>query len=158
MEDGQFDARPPTQTGKADITKRFIAVVIDGVIASVLSWAIPFIGGLLGGLYILLRDGLDVEYLRGRSLGKTLMKLRIVRDNGQPMDLNTSIQRNWPLSVGLIITILLVIPVLGWLIVPLASLVGLVLGVMEIYFVMTDPEGRRFGDRRAGTRVVESAD
>ena len=158
MEDQQFDNRPTAQTGKADVTKRFIALLIDGVIASVLSWAIPVVGGLLGGAYILLRDGLDVEYLRGRSLGKSLMKLKVVRDDGRPMDLGTSVRRNWTLSICLLITVLMVIPILGWIIVPLASIVGLILAVLEIYFVMTDAEGRRYGDRFAGTRIVESAD
>ena len=158
MDQNQSDTRPTTGgTGKADITKRAIAAVIDGVVAGIVS-IIPFVGAFIGGLYILLRDGLDVDYLKGRSLGKTLMKLRIVRDNGQPMDINTSIRRNWPLSLGLLVSILALIPILGWLAGIFVGLVSGILGVIEAVLVLTDGEGRRFGDRTAGTKVVESVD
>jgi hypothetical protein len=47
------------------------------------------------------------------------------------------------------------IPFLGVIAVIIFSLAGLLVGVYEIYMVATDEEGRRFGDRYAGTKVIE---
>jgi uncharacterized RDD family membrane protein YckC len=138
----------PTTTAKADLTKRFIAALIDNVLASLVS-AIPVVGGIVGAAYILVKDGLDFEFMDKRSLGKKLMKLRPVRLDGQPMDLNTSIRRNWPLAIG---SILSIIPLLGWII---AIPVSLVIGIIELVLVLTDAEGRRMGDKLAGTKVIE---
>lgn len=147
---------PVATAGKADITKRVVAVIIDGAIAGVLG-VIPAIGPFIGGLYMLLRDGLDFDFMKGRSVGKQLMKLTVVRLDGQPMDINTSIMRNWPLSLGLIVSILALIPILGWLAGIAIGLISAVLGLIELVLVLSDPEGRRFGDRMAGTVVRESA-
>lgn len=143
-----------TQTAtKADLTKRFVAALIDGIIGGVLSFlvglAIPFVGGILGAAYILLKDGLDIEFMDKRSIGKKVMKLRPIRLDGGTMDINTSIMRNWPLAIGSIISI---IPILGWVFGPLAALV---FGVIELVLVLTDPEGRRLGDKFANTKVIE---
>jgi uncharacterized RDD family membrane protein YckC len=144
---------PTATTAKADLTKRFIAALIDGVIGGLLSFlvglAIPFVGGILGAAYILLKDGLDVEFMDKRSIGKKLMKLRPVRLDGGAVDINTSIMRNWPLAIGSIISI---IPILGWVLGPLAALV---FSIIELVLVLTDPEGRRLGDKLAGTKVIE---
>lgn len=159
MEPNEFENRPVTgvTAAKADITKRAIAAIIDGAVAGVLG-LIPVLGAFLGGLYILLRDGLDVDYLKGRSLGKTLMKLRVVRSDGRPMDINASISRNWTLSLGLLVSILALIPILGWLAGIFVALLSGVITLIEAALVFMDPEGRRFGDRTGGTKVVESVD
>src|SRR5690606_13204813 len=69
-------AQPATDTAaKPDLGKRAIAAIIDGAIAGAVG-LIPVIGGVVGALYILLRDGFDFEFMQGRSVGKTLMKLR----------------------------------------------------------------------------------
>ena len=143
---------------KADVTKRFVALLIDGVIASVLTWAIPVIGGFVGGAYILLRDGFDFEFMKHRSLGKQVMKLRVVRDDGQPMDLATSAKRNWTVSLGLLISVLAIIPILGWLGAIAVAFIAPIISLIEAALVFMDPEGRRFGDRTGGTKVIESAD
>ncbi len=133
---------------KADLTKRFIAALIDNVLASLVGF-IPVVGGIVGAAYILLKDGLELEFMDKRSIGKKLMKLRPVRLDGGSMDIMTSIQRNWPLAIG---SVLSIIPILGWLI---AVPVALVIGIIELVLVLTDPEGRRLGDRLAGTKVIE---
>lgn len=142
---------------KADLTKRFVAVLIDGVIASLIG-LIPVIGGLAGAAYILLRDGFDFEFMDSRSLGKKLMKLRPVRLDGEKMDLTVSAQRNWPLVFGSLVQVLLFIPVIGWLLIPIVGIIALVLVVLELVLVLTNPEGRRWGDKLAGTKVIEVAD
>lgn len=150
---------------KPDNVKRFLGALIDGIIAAVLSWAVGLIGGVIGGLlgglisaaYWVVRDGLDVDFMKQRSLGKQLMKLDVVRLDGRPMDLETSVKRNWMFGLGALTTILLYIPFLGWALIPLVGLVALGIGLFECYKVLTDPEGRRWGDSQAGTKVVESA-
>jgi uncharacterized RDD family membrane protein YckC len=141
------ESSTPT-TAKADLAKRFIAALIDNVLAALVS-AIPVVGGIVGAAYILLKDGLDFEFMDKRSIGKKLMKLRPVRLDGAPMDINTSLMRNWPLAIG---SILSIIPLLGWII---AVPVSLVIGIIELVLVFTDPEGRRLGDKLAGTKVIE---
>jgi uncharacterized RDD family membrane protein YckC len=145
-------ASAPT-AAKADLTKRFVAALIDGIIGAVLSFllglAIPFIGGILGAAYILLKDGLNLEFMDKRSIGKKLMKLRPVRLDGGVMDINTSVMRNWPLAVGSVISI---IPILGWIFGPLAALA---FGLIELVLVLTDAEGKRLGDKFASTKVIE---
>jgi uncharacterized RDD family membrane protein YckC len=139
--------------GAPDTLTRFVAFLIDAVAVAVIGM-VPVIGGIVGIAYVLFRDGLDIEYLRGRSLGKTLMKLTVVRADGRPMDLATSAQRNWPLVFGSLTQILLFIPVIGWILIPFVIIAGLVFVIIEIVRVLTNPEGRRLGDDYARTRVV----
>jgi uncharacterized RDD family membrane protein YckC len=76
---------PVVPPAKADLTKRFLASLIDGLLAGGVSM-IPIIGGIIGATYILVRDGLELEFMDRRSIGKKLLKLRPVRLDGQPMD------------------------------------------------------------------------
>lgn len=138
-------------TGKADLGKRIIAAIIDGVIAGVAGF-IPVIGALAGAAYMLVRDGLEIDFMDLRSLGKKVMKLRPVRVDGQPMDLVTSIKRNIPFAIG---PLIMIVPILGWIIGPI---VAMVIGIVEIILVLTDDEGRRMGDRFAETKVIEVED
>jgi uncharacterized RDD family membrane protein YckC len=142
-------------TAKADVGRRLLAALIDGVLCAGVS-VVPVLGGLVGAAYAVVRDGLDVEFMMRRSIGKQVMKVRAVRLDGQPMDLATSVKRNLPFMVGLVGLPFLVIPILGWTIVMLLGTAQVVLSFVEVGLVLTDPEGRRLGDRFAGTRVVDS--
>lgn len=144
-------------TGKADVGKRFIAALIDGLLAGAVS-LIPFIGGIIGGAYMLVRDGLDLDFAKRRSIGKQVMKLRAVRLDGKPVDIETSLKRNLPLCIGYFGWIFMVIPLLGWAIAIVLGLIGVVVAIIEAIKVLTDPEGRRIGDGLAGTKVIEVAD
>ena len=54
------EVKPPNATqAKADPVKRIIAIVIDGVAAMIVG-LIPFVGGIIGALYMLLRDALPI--------------------------------------------------------------------------------------------------
>lgn len=143
--------------GKADLTKRVIAAVIDGV-AGVVVGMIPIVGGLVSTAYWLTRDGLDVEFMPNRSLGKKVAGLKPVTLDGRPVDLETSIKRNWPFAVGGLVQILLFIPLVGWLLMIPVGLLALGLGLTELFLVLTDEEGRRIGDRTANTKVVDAGD
>ncbi len=143
--------------GKPDIGKRAIAFIIDAAIAGVLG-SIPAVGGLLGGAYMLSRDGLDFDFMKHRSVGKHLMKLRVLRNDGSPMDIVTSVKRNWMFAIGLIILGLMFIPFLGWALIPLVAIAAPILLIIEAVLAYNDPQGLRWGDRLAGTRVIESND
>ena len=143
-----------TLSSKADLTKRGIAAVIDGVIAGVLS-QVPLVGWIAGMGYILVRDGLDFEWMNRQSVGKKLMGLKTVRLDGQPMEISTSVRRNWMFALGTLAGLFAWIPILGFLAVLAVSLVSFLIAVYEVYLVFTDKEGRRWGDTFAGTKVIE---
>jgi len=156
------DAIPPTPVpppasppaaGKPDLLTRFLAFFIDAVIVSVVG-LVPLLGTLVGIAYALLRDGLTFEFMDGRSIGKKLMKLKVVRHDGSPMDMATSARRNWPLAVGSLAQGLLILPVIGWILLPFAVIAGAVLALYEAYKVYSAPDGRRWGDSLAGTKVI----
>lgn len=153
-------ATPTGTAGKADLGKRFLAMLIDGVVAFVASAVIGFISNILGILvaaaYYLVRDGLEVDFMKRRSLGKQLMKLNVVRLDGQPMDIETSVKRNWMWGVGSLSSLLWYIPFLGWALIPIVGFIALGLGLYEVYKVLTDSEGRRWGDEMANTKVIET--
>lgn len=140
---------------KADLTKRFLAFVIDAVIAAILS-VIPYLGSLLAAAYFLLRDGFDLEFMDHRSVGKRLMRLRPVCDDGSPVTLEVSARRNWPMAVTSLAAFLGFVPALGYVIRPLGMAAGIILVVLEGYFTYTDEHGLRWGDGMAGTRVIET--
>ena len=143
--------------GKADLITRLIAAVIDGVVAVILGF-ITILGGFVAAAYMLLRDGFDVEIINRRSIGKTVMKLRAVSLDGTPMDLPKSATRNWMFALGGLIHALLFIPFLGWVLIPFVAIAAFIIVVVEIYLVVTSDDGRRWGDKLAGTKVIESAD
>ena len=68
----------------------------------------------------------------------------------------TSVRRNWTLVFGSLAQVLIFIPIIGWLLIPIVGIVGAILGIVEIVLVLTNDEGRRWGDRLAGTKVIES--
>jgi len=141
---------------KADPVKRIIAMVIDGVAAAIVGM-IPFIGGIIGALYILFRDALPIEALEYKSIGKKLLKLSVVKTGGPPgrIDYGTSAKRNWMFALGPIMMFLLFIPVIGWILDLLIGIGCLVLVIIELVKIFSDKQGIRLGDKMAGTMVVE---
>ncbi|MBN1824671.1 MAG: RDD family protein [Candidatus Eisenbacteria bacterium] len=135
-------------TAKADLGKRFVAILIDGILSGLIG-LVPVIGGLIGAAYMLTRDGLNFDFMDKRSLGKKLMKLRPVRVDGGEVDVSVSVKRNFIFAIPLV---LMIIPVLGWILAPILSLVVMIL---EVVLVLSDEEGRRWGDKFAGTKVIE---
>ena len=151
-------------TGKADLGKRIVAAIIDAIPAILVSFIlglIPFIGGIIGGLlaagWWLVRDGLDLEFADKRSVGKKIMKLRPIRLDGQPMTLDVSIKRNLPLAFYCVGYLLWIVPVLGHLVSIPIFVIGGFVGLIEAVLAITDSEGRRWGDKMAGTKVIEVA-
>jgi uncharacterized RDD family membrane protein YckC len=139
--------------------ERVVAALLDGIIASGL---IALLGGapgaLVGAAYLVARDGVDVGPLRFRSVGKYVMGLGLVRLDGRPVSLETSVQRNWMLGLLFVAGLFVLVPIVGGALASLLSFLGLGLILFEIYNVLADPAGRRWGDRLGNTKVVEAGD
>ncbi len=161
-----FPTPTTAATGKAPLGTRAVAVILDSLIAGAISAVFGFFGSRMGGIgyligagYMLVRDGLALEFASGRSIGKQLMKLTVVRLDGQPMDIETSIRRNWTLVIGSVLVGIggLIGGGIGaFLGGVVGGLIGLVVGVIELILVFTDARGRRLGDKTGGTEVVEA--
>lgn len=125
---------------------RVAAYLIDLIPAILLGLIaiIPIIGqffaGVFLGCYWLLRD------VRGASLGKLMLGLKVVRADGQPATTSARIKRNVPLCIG---HFLLAIPILGYVI---GGIVSFIAFVIEVIMLLT--QGNRMGDNMAGTTVV----
>jgi uncharacterized membrane protein len=147
---------PNTAPVKADPVRRIIAIVIDGVAAAIVG-IIPFVGGIIGALYMLFRDALPIEALEYKSIGKKLLKLSVVRTEGSAsrIDYGTSAKRNWMFALGPVMMFLLFIPIVGWVLDILIGIACLVLVIIELVKIFSDPQGLRLGDKMAGTKVVE---
>ena len=143
--------------GKADTTKRVVAVVIDAALAIVVGM-IPFIGGMIAAAYWVLRDGMDLDFMDHRSVGKKLTKLRPVKADGSQLEMMDSVTRNWMFGLGGMMQTLVYIPIVGWLLMIPVGLIALGFGLAELFKVLTDPEGRRFGDIWAKTKVIQVED
>ena len=142
---------------KADLFKRFVAYLIDAILASVVS-LIPVVGGLVAGTYMLLRDGFD--FMQNRSLGKMAVNLKpITIETGANCDIQTSAKRNWPFAIGylpsIIVRFLFKIPIVGWIIALLFGIPLLIYIIVELILIVTDEKGLRIGDKMAGTQVIE---
>lgn len=84
--------------------QRFVALLIDGILASLLT-LVPFrIGWLLYAAYMLTRDALP--FLDGQSVGKKLMKIRAVKGPEQ-----TPLTNDWVASA--MRNVSLIIPFVG---------------------------------------------
>ena len=141
---------------KADPVKRIIAFVIDAV-ASMIVGLIPFVGGIIGALYMLLRDALPIEALEYKSIGKKLLKLSVVNieDPASKIDYAASAKRNWMFALGPMMMFFLFIPILGWIIDILIGIAVFILVIIEIIKIYSDEKGVRLGDNMAGTMVIE---
>ncbi len=141
---------------KADPVKRIIAFIIDAV-ASMIVGLIPFVGGIIGALYMLLRDALPIEALEYNSIGKKLLKLSVVNieNPASKIDYAASAKRNWMFALGPLMLFFLLIPIIGWILDILIGIAVFVLVVIEIIKIFSDKKGIRLGDKMAGTMVIE---
>ena len=119
---------------KADVRRRFIAAVIDGLLCV----TCVYFGAALqspaflvvGATYLVLRDAVG-----GQSVGKFLQGLIVVSlETGRPCGFSGSARRNLLFLV------------------PGANVVAVFL---EAFTLVREPQGQRLGDRLAQTQVVE---
>ena len=136
-----------------DKLNRFLAFLVDNVIAAVLA-SVPIAGGILSAGYLVARDGLRLEFMNQRSVGKHLLGLQVERADGRAMDLETSIQRNWMWGLGPVTAAAATVPLFGGLLAVTVALFALGVGLYEAYRVFERADGRRWGDELAQTQVV----
>lgn len=128
-----------------EILYRILARHLDLLIAGALAVGVRELGPGLALAYTLLADGLP----GGRSLGKRMAGLKVVRaSGGAPCGYRESVLRNVDLAMGLLFA---VTPFLGWFFA--AGVGGAVYGY-ELFLLWSDEEGLRIGDLLAETRVV----
>jgi len=134
-------ASGPSSRAKADTLNRSIARFIDILIALLLARLPGYVGVLSGLTYVGIADGL----MGGRSIGKRIIGLRVLRSkDGTHADFRASILRNSPIGL---LYLIFHIPLIGW------ALACMGLG-FELLLMIGSPEGRRLGDEIADT-VVE---
>jgi uncharacterized RDD family membrane protein YckC len=131
---------------KADIGTRLIAALIDGALSSVVSMLIPVLGAIVATVYMFGKDGL----FDGRSVGKKVMKLQVMTESGAPATYADSAKRN---AIFALPYVLMIIPVLGWVV---AHFIGLAIVIVELVLLISDPKGKRIGDKWAGTQVIKA--
>ena len=148
--DAGFELQP------APLDKRLIAALIDFVIGAFLA-GVPILGGLAAATYWIVRDGLEVEFMNHRSIGKAIMKIRPLRLDGAYTDVEDSIRRNWMFAPAALIPFLFY-SVMGAFLVPPMILLVLVITGVEIYLINKDPLRQRLGDKVADTVVVETSE
>jgi len=100
-------------------------------------------GFFAGLVYILVADG----FFNGRSPGKLLLGLSVVRGDGGPCTVRESILRNLTIAVGFL---LWRIPLIGWLLFPCVL-------AFEFIVLFGSDTNRRLGDEIAKTNVIEIA-
>lgn len=149
-------AGPYVALSKADPVKRIIAFVIDSVVSMILGF-IPLVGGIIGALYMLLRDALPVEALGYQSVGKKLLNLSVVNtaDPSGKVDYAASAKRNWMFALGPIMLFLIFVPIIGWILDILIAVAVFVLVIVEAVKIFSDEKGLRLGDTMADTMVIE---
>ena len=108
---------------------------------------VPLIGmaaGVLGALYFALRD-LD----GGRTgISRRLTRSRLVdAETGAAPTVERALLRNAPMVACFLVAIIPGLEVFGWL-----GMLGL--SAVDLLLVLTDPRGRRLGDRLAKTMLV----
>lgn len=142
-------AHPETMAYQG-VAVRFVALLIDSVILWIIAWVLGFLfGGYNTGFYMSPRFAFSgwaivvfiiyiayftyLEGTRGQTIGKRAMGIKVVREDGRPMDIEAAFIRN----------ILRVIDGL------FAYLVGAIL-------IWTSHKKQRLGDRAAKTVVVKA--
>lgn len=122
-------ARVSEDLYRADWQTRSLAFLIDLIVYLALFYALGGIGHFLAMLYILFRDGL----FSGQSIGKKVMGIQVVHEDGRPVHFVDSSFRN--------------VLFLFYVVFPVAI-------VLETIALLRNPEHKRIGDRIARTRVV----
>ncbi len=139
-----------TRAHRGLVLTRIAAKLMDLLVVFALAQILYPIGPICGFLYSVFADGISFRGRPGASLGKSLLRLKVVQTlEKRPAQWKDSVLRNAPVGVA---TFFAIIPVWGWLI---AVLIGLPLMLIEVYLIMTVEAGHRLGDVMADTEVVE---
>lgn len=171
----QMPPTPHESTGAShagqpgELMDRFLARLIDGLVLGVAYWVLSsifanmFLGGLsnsVGELFIyyvvlsVVFTALALGYFafldstKGQTVGKMVMKLQVLGPDGGHPTVEQSIRRNIIYATNLVS----IVPVLGWIVGPLAALIGV---IMIAVGINSDPVRRQgWHDRFAGGTTV----
>jgi uncharacterized RDD family membrane protein YckC len=124
-----FSVNPGASLEMASAGDRFIAALIDGVLCAAVS-VIPILGWIVGLAYQFTKDALP--FLDGQSLGKKVMKIRVVEEAT-----GTPITNKYDKAI--LRAVSLIIPLFG---------------IIDAAMVLS-AEKKRFGDKWAGTIVIK---
>src|SRR4030066_30430 len=125
---------------RAQYLARIVGKSADFIIAMAL-WQIPGAAGVFAALfYLLMCDG----FPGGRSAGKWLTGLKVVRVDREPMDFQSSLLRNLTVASPFLLSL---VPAVGPF---LAYTVGLAVLLIETYLGFYDSDGQRAVDTFAG--------
>lgn len=132
------------EQSRSGLLLRTAAKLIDFILIAAVIEIIPGAGYYAGIAYLLLGDG----FFDGRSLGKKLIKLRVVSvKTNASCTFRESILRNSTLAAGYVIFWL--VPWIGWILFFLVS-------ALEFTLILGSRDGMRLGDEIAGTVVIET--
>ena len=139
----------------------FTRATSSSMIGVYLPRVVNFLGAVVSLAYVLGRDLVAGD----RSIGKKLQDVRVVTVTGTPIGPTESVRRNAIFAIGFALSVisatLQLIPCLGdavsCLLLPvwiLGMLIALAAGIYELIQITQEPDGIRYGDKMAGTRVV----
>jgi uncharacterized RDD family membrane protein YckC len=145
----QFQAQFPAQVQYVGVGRRFLAVLVDTILLAIVIGVIAAISHqaqMSGGSVAVSLTGVPavlsyvifflyfivLEAVLGATLGKLLLGIRVIKEDGSPIGWAASIARN----------LLRIIDAL-----PTAYIIGVIL-------IWTSPRKQRLGDRAAHTVVV----
>lgn len=134
---------------EADLGTRLVGGIIDAIIIMPLYWILAFLPWFVMLIYFpvaaIYWTTRDMFMGPGQSIGKKVMKMRVIREDGQPFTLMDSIMRN----ITSAFYVLGVVPVLGWIVM---MVLAPVVGIIELVMVIMTKQ--RIGDKIQHTRVV----
>ncbi|HET6900031.1 MAG TPA: RDD family protein [Vicinamibacteria bacterium] len=139
----------------------FSSATSTSMVGVYLPRVISFLWSLVALAFVLGRDLLAGD----RSIGKKVQNIRVVTVTGQPIGPVESAKRNGIFAIGAALSVLSatlgLVPCLGdvvrCLLLPvlfLGMLIGLAAAIYELIQITQRPDGVRYGDQLAGTRVV----
>ena len=141
------------QSRYASIQKRVFAKVIDLLLVVFLGRTpLGGAGSVIGFIYSIVADSFSFKHTQGQSLGKRILKIRVVSGSGHQSRvarLKTSVVRNAPVGI---VTFLMIIPVWGWI---LSLLIGVPLFLIELSLMIKADRHQRLGDVMAESVVLD---
>ncbi len=139
---------------RADLARRLGAsglefLILFGLeVASAIIVPVGMALSLLAGTYFAVKDLGGGRY----SLGKRIARTRVVdAETGAVPPAARLVMRNAHLALGFWLSVIPGLEVLGWALLLLG-------GTIDLLMLVADPQGRRLGDRIAGTQVVPVTD
>jgi uncharacterized RDD family membrane protein YckC len=118
----------------------FFAGTVEGAVSLVVGILLAFVAMVVA---VLVYPATAMSVLGGQTVGKKLLRIRVVRTNGLPMDIGWSTLREAVIKWILFVFVL-------------SPVTGGVAWIVDVVWPLWDDERRALHDMLAGTRVVKS--